>query len=90
MIDIILLIFLSRQIGEMATRRNLPPGRWKLKMIVYWLLCEIAGVFLFVFLYGLPKDGLLQMMLFSLTCAFGGYLWVRKQLEQMPESTDYF
>ena len=85
MIEIIVLIFLTRQIGQMAIRRGLKPGNWKFKTVVFWILFEIMGMFFGISMFGLSKDNILSVMAFSIVCAFGGYLVVRKQLERIPE-----
>lgn len=85
MIEIIILIFLTRQIGQMAIRRGLKPGGWKFKTVAFWILFEIFGVFIGISMFGLTKDNILGVMAFSIACAFGGYLFVRKQLERLPE-----
>lgn len=86
MIEIIALIFLTRQIGQMAERRGLKPGKWKWKTVGYWILFEFIGVYLGISFFGINKDSLVGLMLFAASCAFGGYLLVRKQLERIPES----
>ena len=85
MIEIIVLIFLTRQIGQMAISRGLKPGGWKFKTVVFWILFEIMGMFFGISMFGLSKDNILSVMAFSIVCAFGGYLVVRKQLERIPE-----
>jgi hypothetical protein len=85
MIEIILLIFLTRQIGQMAIRRGLKPGGWKFKTVAFWILFEMMGVFTGVIMFGITKENILGVMAFSIACAFGGYLIVRKQLERIPE-----
>jgi hypothetical protein len=85
MLEIIVLIFLTRQIGQMADRRGLRPVLWKWKTVGYWILFEFLGIYLGLSLFGLNKDTIVGVMLLALTSAFGGYLLVRRQLERIPE-----
>lgn len=85
MIEIIALIFLTRQIGQMAISRGLKPSVWKWKTVGYWILFEFLGLYTGVLLFGMNKDSLLGIMLLAVASAFGGYLLVRKQLERIPE-----
>ncbi len=85
MIEILLLILLTRQVGQMAKRRGLKPGIWKFKTVVFWILFEIMGMFSGIALFGDVTNNLIGLMLYMVVCAFGGYLLVRKQLDRIPE-----
>ncbi len=86
MLEIIALVFLSRQIGTLAYRKGLKPGRWKLYLVLAWFFTEIIGFFTGVAMFG--THNLLGLMLFSLICAVGGYLFIRARLLKMPDSMD--
>lgn len=85
MLEIIALIFLTRQIGQMAIQRGLKPAQWKWKTVGYWILFEFLGMYLGIYLFGFSKESIAGVMLLALASAFGGYLLVRRQLERIPE-----
>ena len=90
MIEIFVLIFLCRKIGVMAEARGLKPGIWKFYTVLAWFVFEFAGLILGISLFGYQNlstdlkniNDLMGLMLFALFCAFGGYLFVRRKLEQ--------
>ena len=86
MLEIIALIFLTRQIGTLAYRKGLKPGKWKLYLVLAWFVFEIFGFILGVILFG--KDNLMGLMLLGLISAVGGYLLVRARLIKMPDGFD--
>ena len=43
MIEIIVLIFLTREIGNLATRKGLKSGLWKFYMVAGWIFMELVG-----------------------------------------------
>ena len=90
MLEIILLLFITRHIGQMAVRRGLAPRIWKFKLIAYWFLFEILGFFLGITMFKFTIENIGGLMLLCITCAFGGYLLVRNQLEKTPENTDNY
>ena len=83
MIELILLLFLSRNIGALAIKKGLPPGRWKFIMVIAWIIYEIIGMMIWLGLFG--TGNLVGLMGFGLACAFGGYLTVRYILENKPD-----
>jgi Na+/H+-dicarboxylate symporter len=88
MLEIILLVFLTRKIGEIATRKGLPPFRWKLYTILAWIAFEGMGTLLGIMWFGFNPNDLIGLMLFAVAVAFGGYLLVRRILESKPDVSD--
>lgn len=86
MIEIIVLFFLGRQIGRMAKHKGLSPNRWILYLVLAWVAAEFAGIILGGVLFGTVN--LVGLLLFAIACAFGGYLFVRKRLEEMPDKEE--
>jgi hypothetical protein len=84
MIEIIVLFFLGRHIGRMAAGKGLSPNKWILYLVLAWVGAEFIGVILGIMLFGIGN--LFGLMMFAIACAFGGYLLVRKRLEDMPDS----
>lgn len=85
MIEILILIFLTRNIGTLAERKGLPKGRWKLNVVLAWIGCEMAGLFISMVIV----SNLVVNIVFGLACAFGGYLLVKHRLEQFPDKDEW-
>ena len=84
MLEIIALVLLSRQIGQLAVRKGLPSLRWKLYLIGAWVGLELVGVIIGLALFG---DGnLVGVGLFGLMCGIGGYLLVRAYLNKLTDA----
>jgi Na+/H+-dicarboxylate symporter len=85
MLEIILLVFLTRKIGELALRKGLSPFRWKLYTILAWIAFEGMGTLLGIMWFGFNPNDLLGLMMFAIAVAFGGYLFVRRILESKTD-----
>lgn len=85
MLDIIILIFLCIKIGNIAERKGLNKGLWKLYTVLAWFSSEIIGFALGIILFGFDMHNLLGLMAFALVCAFGGYLIIKATLDKRPE-----
>ena len=83
MIEIILLYFLTKSIGNLALQKGLPTGRWKVTTVFAWLGFEFIGILLGLIFFG--KENLFGLMAFGLVCAFGGYLTVKYVLDNKPD-----
>ena len=81
MIEIILLFFLSKKMGDLAIEKGLSPGRWKLYTVLSWIVFQLLGTIVGVMLFGFDKNNIWGLMGFAIVSAFGGYLFVRKRLE---------
>ena len=44
MLEIIALIFLTREIGKIATKKGLKPVTWKIYTVIAWIVSEIIGL----------------------------------------------
>ena len=84
MLEIIALYFLTKRIGELADRKGQPRGKWKLFTVLGWFGFEFGGMSLMALILG-DTSNLLILVIFGLLSAFGGYLLVRKQLEDYPD-----
>lgn len=83
MIEIILLYFLTKNMGLLAIKKGLPAGRWKVITVFAWIGFEMTGMMIGITLLGIGT--LVGLMGFGLICAFGGYLTVRYILENKPD-----
>ena len=84
MLEIILLIFLTKNIGVLAERKGLSPAKWKWITVGAWVVFELIGLFLGIIMFG--QDNLVGLMLFGIVCAFGGYLAVKYNLDKRPDN----
>ena len=67
----------------MAAERGLKPGLWKFFAVIAWISFEFIGLGLGAALFGYHNlNDIVDLMLFALVCAFGGYLFVRYILER--------
>ncbi len=85
MLEIVLLFFLCKKIGVMATQKGLNPGRWKLYTVISWIAFEMLGCVTGIVVFGFDKNNLIELLSFSILCAFGGFLFVRYRLENLPD-----
>lgn len=88
MLEIIALIFLCRKIGNIAERKGLKPGYWKLYTVLSWIAGECIGLIAGIILFGFDKNDLPGLMAFGLACAFGGYLIVKAILDKRADNMD--
>lgn len=86
MLEIIALIFLTRTIGNTASKKGLKPGTWKLYTVLSWFAGEIIGIIIGLAMFEI--DNLVSIMLVGLAGAIGGYFILRSVLEKMPEKFD--
>ena len=83
MLEIILLIFLTRKIAAIAVRKGLSGGRWKLYLVLAWLAGEIIGVFAGIMIFG--SDNIFSAMITGLAGAFGAYFIILNYLTRLPD-----
>lgn len=84
MLEIIALIFLCRSNGSLAEKKGLKPTKWKIYTAVAWIVGEMLGAMIGFSMFG--KTNLLGIMGIAVFCALGGYLFVRKTLENKPDA----
>ena len=83
MLEIIALIFLTREIGRLAEEKGLRPLTWKIYTIISWIITEIIGIIVGVMLFG--KDNLFSVVLVGLTFAITSYFIIKAQLNKLPD-----
>ena len=84
MVDIILLIFLTREIGKIAAAKGLKPTKWKLYTILAWFVFEIWGI-MFALLF-FEKENLFSIFMVGLMFAVTGYFWIKARLNKIPDN----
>ncbi len=86
MIEIIVLIFLAKEIGRLALAKGLQPGRWKFYLVAGWFTGEIIGVFLGVMIFG--KDNMVSVFLLAIAVAASSYFIIKSYLVKLPDSIE--
>jgi hypothetical protein len=86
MLDIIALIFLTKEIGRIAHDKGLRPVTWKIYTIVGWIFSEIIGIIAGIMIFG--KDNLFSVILVGLTFAITSYFIIKAQLNKLPDDFD--
>ena len=72
MLEIILLIFLTRRIGEIVEAKGRKGGLYKLMTVVLWIGCEVLGAVIGGIVVGLSGSSELIIYLFALIGAAAG------------------
>lgn len=86
MLEIIALIFLTKEIGRIAHAKGLRPVTWKVYTVVGWIISEIIGIFAGAMIFG--KDNLFSIILVGLTFAITSYFIIKAQLNKLPDHFD--
>ena len=86
MLEIIILIFLTKKIGGIAVTKGLPPGRWKLYTVLSWIAAEFIGVLIGVLIFG--ADNLVSCFLLAIAGAIGSYFIIKGYLQKQPDVFD--
>ncbi len=85
MLEIIALIFLTKEIGRLAHDKGLKPGTWKIYTVVGWFILEIIGIIVGILIFG--KDNLFSIVMVGLAFAITSYFIIKAYLNKLP---DYF
>ena len=85
MLEIIALIFITREIKKLAIQKGLKPLTWKIYTVICWFIFEIFGIALGIMFWGL--DDIIALAFFGFACAFGGFLIIRSILLKKPDNT---
>ncbi len=83
MLDLILLFFLTREIGRLADRKGLKPLTWKIYNVAGWLGAELIGVMAGVLIFGL--NNLVSVQLVAFAFAITSYFIIKARLNKLPD-----
>ena len=83
MIEIIALIFLTRNIGNLAERKGLKKGWWKFYTVIGWFGGEIIGIVLAILIF--PTDNTLALLALGYAFAIGSYFILKAVLSKKPD-----
>ena len=83
MLDLILLFFLTKEIGKIADRKGLKTLTWKIYNVVGWLGAELVGVMIGVLIFGL--NNIVSVQLIAFAFAITSYFIIKAQLNKLPD-----
>lgn len=86
MLEIIALIFITREIGRLANQKGLKPLTWKIYMVLGWIIFEVTG-FIFALMV-FDKNNLFSIMMVGLMFAITSYFLIKNRLNQLPDKED--
>jgi len=86
MLEIIALIFLTKEIGKIATAKGLKPGTWKLYTVLAWIAGEFVGAIIGVLIFG--TDNFFSIALVAIAGAVTGYVVLKANLSKKPDLLD--
>ena len=86
MIEIIALIFLTREIGRIADKKGLKPGTWKIYTVLAWIAGEFVGVIIGLLIFRI--DNFFSIALVAIAGAITGYLIIKANLSKRPDAID--
>lgn len=85
MLEIIALIFLTKEIGKIAAKKGLKPITWKIYLIIGWLFSETIGLLFGIMIFGM--NNLVSIVLVGITFAITCYFIIKAQLNKLPDKT---
>jgi hypothetical protein len=85
MIEIIALIFLTRSMGARAVEKGYKALPWKVATVLSWIGFEILGLMFGQMVFPQQDEIPVLWVISGLVFAFGGYLFTRWRLENMPD-----
>ena len=83
MLDLIILIFLTREIGRLASRKGLKVLTWRIYNVTGWLLFEIIGIIAGLAIFG--KDNFFSINLVGFAFAITSYFLIKARLNKLPD-----
>ncbi len=86
MLEIIALIFLTKEIGIIADRKGLKRGTWKLYTVLAWIAGEFAGAIIGVLIFGI--NNIFSVILVAIAGAVTGYFIIKANLSKKPDILD--
>src|SRR2546423_15011926 len=84
MLEIIAIFYLTRKIGMLAESKGLKPVKWKILMVLGWILLEFTGIIAGILIFG--KDNLVSIILLAYAFAITAYFILRVHLSKLPDA----
>ncbi len=85
MLDLIVLFFLTKEIGRLAFRKGLKPVTWKIYNVLGWLGAELIGILIGAVIFGL--DNLVSVQLIAFAFAITSYFIIKAQLNKLDDQS---
>jgi hypothetical protein len=85
LLDLIVLFFLTREIGRLAFRKGLKPVTWKIYNVLGWLGAELIGILIGAVIFGL--DNLISVQLIAFGFAITSYFIIKAQLNKLDDQS---
>lgn len=82
MLEIIALIFLTKEIGKLADKKGLKPITWKIYLVIGWIIAEIIGAVFGILIFG--QTNKVSIMLVGIVFAVTAYYLIKYRLENLP------
>ena len=86
MLEIIALIFLTREIGKIAADKGLKPGTWKIYTVLAWIAGDFIGAIIGVLIFG--TSNIFSIELVAIAGAVTGYVVLKANLKKKPDLLD--
>ena len=85
MLEIIALIFLTKEIGKIAAKKGLKPVTWKIYLVIGWLFSETIGLVFGIMIFGM--NNIISVVLVGITFAITCYFIIKAQLNKLPDQS---
>jgi hypothetical protein len=85
-LDLIVLFFLAREIGRLASRKGFKPATWRLYTVVAWIITEIIGLLVGFTIF--EKNNLFSIGMTGIAFAITSYFIIKAQLNKFPDYID--
>lgn len=85
MLDLIVLYFLTKEIGKIAAQKGMKPITWKIYTVISWITSELIGLMFGVMLFGI--DNMVSIILVGFTFAITSYYIIKAQLNRLTDKT---
>ena len=86
MLEIIAIVFLSRNIGNLAQRKGLKRGWWIFYTVIAWIVAEFIGAIVGLLIFQTEEP--LAAYPFAIAFAIGSYFILRAILSRKPDVVD--
>jgi hypothetical protein len=87
MIEIISLVFFSRRLRPLISRKGESKGKWITLLVISWFVAEFLGVLIGLFIFG--EDNIAASALTAYIFAFASAYMIRAILYNKPDSQTY-
>ncbi|MEO9071255.1 MAG: hypothetical protein ABI261_09480 [Ginsengibacter sp.] len=83
MLEIIVLIFLAKDIGKLAISKGVKPSTWKIYTVFGWIISEIFGFIVGIMIFG--EENLVSIILVGLIFAITSFYIIKTRLNKLPD-----